>query len=364
MKSDIQVTASNLVKAISSLPKNRWFEYPTVSTKTKIKVGVCEGSEGPISFLRYDPSKGGTPDKATKATISTNMLWRVAQAIQEGLPINLDRVLGASYNMRSALEAFLAHTPEYYICYPGRIEVNASSSQVKKGHKHLIWLPNKPHPKGKLCETVVDIVISEIPPTVNIYDAIKLSPELVAANEIDIEIKRRHIQIQLALVAIGEQLGFRTYVAKNDQGVIYDGKRIGEMSGVISDLADEKLVSAHDKAIIEGRLIDCVWFKNGRLMPAVLEVEHSTGITSGLTRMKNFYSYLPLFPTRWTIVAPDEDRSKVIEKCNKPQFAELQARYFPYSAVEELYSLCRRRKITGVDDSFLDCFMENTLGQS
>ncbi|MGB0775407.1 MAG: restriction endonuclease, partial [Akkermansiaceae bacterium] len=66
------------------------------------------------------------------------------------------------------------------------------------------------------------------------------------------------------------------------------------------------------------------------------------------------------FPTRWTIVAPDEDRSKVIEKCSKPQFKELQARYFPYSAVEELYSLCRRRKITGVDDSFLDCFMEST----
>ncbi|MCP5537443.1 MAG: restriction endonuclease [Akkermansiaceae bacterium] len=358
---ETKVTASNLVKALRSLPKNRWYEYPTPATKTRVKIVRFDGTEGPVIVERYNPASGGTPIKAKKASMSANMLWRVAQNIQEGVPLNFDRVLGASYNMRSTLEALLAHTPEYYMCYPGRIEVNASSSQVKQGHKHLIWMPNEPHPVGELHTTEVEMVISEIPSVVNIYDAIDIPSTLVAGHQIDIQTKRRHIQIQLALVAIGEQLGFRTYVAKNDQGVIYDGKRIGELPGVIADLGDEKIVSAHADAIQEGRLIDCVWFKNGRLMPAVLEVEHSTGITSGLTRMKNFHSFLPPFPTRWTIVAPDEDRNKVIEKCNKPQFKGLKARYFPYSAVEELYSLCMRRKIKGVDDTFLDCFMENTV---
>ncbi len=356
-----KITASNLVKAIGSLPKNRWYDYPNSTTRTQIRVDSIEGIEGPIYVSRYNPSKGETPTNAAKGTISANMLWRVAQSIREGQPLNLDRILGASYNLRSGLEALIAHTPQFYLCYPGRLESNASSSAVKKGHKHLIWLPNNPHKPAIIAKRDVEMVISEIPAEINVYDAIELNIDSSLKHSIDIPTQRRHIQIQLALVSIGKQLGFRTYVAKNDQGVIYDGKRIGQLPGVVNDLGEEKLISAYDEAIKEGRLIDCVWFKNGKLMPAVLEVEHSTGITSGLTRMKNFQSALPQFPTRWTIVAPDEDRNKVIAQCNKHQFRELNARYFPYSAVEELYSLCERRKIQGVDDSFLDCFMEKTI---
>lgn len=35
--------------------------------------------------------------------------------------------------------------------------------------------------------------------------------------------------------------------------------------------------------------------------------------------------------------------------------------FFPYSAIEELYALCQRRKIRGVSKEFLDCYMEKTL---
>jgi len=57
---------------------------------------------------------------------------------------------------------------------------------------------------------------------------------------------------------------------------------------VIVSLRDEKLLSAYIEASQAALMIDCIWFKNGKLMPAVMEVEHSTGVTSGLTRMKNF----------------------------------------------------------------------------
>ena len=105
-------------------------------------------------------------------------------------------------------------------------------------------------------------------------------------------------------------------------------KRIGEFDGVIASLKDEKLMSAYDDAIQAALLIDCIWFKNGKLMPAVMEVEHSTGVTSGLSRMKNFKDKFPPFPTRYVIVAPDEDRDKVIKEANKPQFRDLDTRYF------------------------------------
>lgn len=254
----------------------------------------------------------------------------------------------------------MANTPEFYFCYPGRIENKGGHTTIKHGHKHLIWNPAVPHKLGVLTKMETDIVISEIPTLDAFYDSLVL-PDNFEQKEIDIDIQRRHAQIQIALYFIGKQLNFRTWIAQNDKGILYHNKRIGEYDGIISSLKDEKLMSAYDDAIQAALLIDCIWFKNGKLMPAVMEVEHTTGVTSGLSRMKNFKDKFPPFPTRYVIVAPDEDRDKVIKEANKPQFKDLNTRYFTYSAVEELYSLCQRRKLKGVTEEFLDCFMEPIL---
>jgi hypothetical protein len=121
-------------------------------------------------------------------------------------------------------------------------------------------------------------------------------------------------------------------------------------------------LNAYPEAVQSAKLIDCIWFRNGRLMPAVMEVEHSTGVTSGLARMKGFYDLAPpLRDIHWTIIAPDEDRKKVVDQANREQFKDLKTKFFPYSAVEELYSLCERRKPKGITDEFLDCFMEDCV---
>ena len=138
----------------------------------------------------------------------------------------------------------------------------------------------------------------------------------------------------------------------------YGERRLDQLDGVIGRLTDLPQVSNYPNAIEAGKHIDVVWFKNGRLMPAVMEIEHSTGVTSGLTRMKGFHDTVPPYPTRYVIVAPDEDRDRVIEQANREQFRILNTRYFPYSSVEELYSLCQRRQLRGVTEEFLDCFME------
>jgi type II restriction enzyme len=152
-----------------------------------------------------------------------------------------------------------------------------------------------------------------------------------------------------------------TLVALNDKGIEYKGQKLGEMESVIGSLKNEKMISAYDNAIRAALMIDCVWFRNSAFMPAVIEIEHSTGVTSGLSRMKNLQDAIPSIMTRYVIVAADEDRSKVLQECNKTQFRSLNAKFFPYSAVEELYTLCQRRKLKGVTDEFLDCFMEQTL---
>ena len=202
-----------------------------------------------------------------------------------------------------------------------------------------------------------EVIISEIPTSAAVYDSLAL-PDTLDLQGMDIEVARRHTQIQIALYLIGLQLGYRTWIAQNDSGIKYQDKPLIEQAGIVRTLQSENLVSPFDGAVNAGKFIDCIWFKNGRLMPAVMEVEHSTGVTSGLTRMLNFYNKIPPIQTRYVIVAPDEDREHVVSEANKTIFQELDVRYFPYSAVEELFVICQRRKLHGITEEFLDCYME------
>lgn len=357
----MKLTASNIVKAIMNLPKDQWFEYISEKSSTKVKVVSATKPEGPISIKRYIPAKESAA-AAKETSISVQMIWRIANAFQANIPINFDRVLGASYNTRSALEALMAHTPEFYWCTPGRIELANSTQEIKAGHKHLVWLPDAPHKNGVLEKFKTDLVISEIPSANAIYEALQI-PSVIAQGITDINVQRRHLQIQIALVAIGHQLGFRTWVARNDQGITYGDRKVGELDGIVVSLEHENLLKAWGDAVKAATHIDCIWFRNGKFMPAVMEVEHSTGVVTGLARMKRLKDQLPPFQTRWVIVAPDEDRSKVLKEANEPQFHDLKIMFFPYSAVDELYALCQKRRLTNkaVNEEFLDCFMEPCL---
>jgi type II restriction enzyme len=346
----MKLSATNIVNAINSLPRDRFYNYPNPRNKSKIQLVSVSLPTGPIKIKRIIKAT------AKEETISCSMIQRYANAFQEGIPINIDRVLGASYNTRSCLEALLANTPEFYICKPRRIESQESSITLKKGHKHLMWNPESQHALGEIHPIQCDVTITEQPSIETVYGVIEY-PEN-HKSELEIDIKRRHSQIQVALAIIGHQMGFRTYIAANDHGIVYNHKSILSLPSVIPSLASEKLLSAFPEGANAAKFIDCVWFKNGRLMPAVMEIEHSTGVTSGLARMQKFKNLIPEFPARWVIVAPDDDRSDVLTKCSEPQFRGLNARYFPYSAVEELFALCQKRHLKGVTEEFLDCFME------
>jgi type II restriction enzyme len=352
-------TAYNLVRAIHQLPRDVSYNYVNPRTKGLIRIDNVELPAGPIQIRRWNPTKGETYEKAKVESMSTEMIWRVANAINEGDPINLDRILGGSYNTRSVLEALLASTPEFYSCYPGRIMDIDGHSSIEHGHKHLVWLPNEPHQQGAILKKEVpNMAISEIPLQSVTYDNLILPDSMTLGGDMDIEVVRRHTQIQIALYLIGLQLGFRTWIAQNDKGIIWKEKPLLEQPGIIQSLQSEGMISAYSDAVTSARFIDCIWFKNGKYMPAVMEVEHTTGVTSGLTRMKGLQDAAPSLMTRYVIVAPDDDREKVIEEANRPQFLSLDTRYFAYSSVEELYYLCSHRGLHGVNQEFIDNYLE------
>ena len=357
-----QYTAYNLIRAINLLPRNRNYNYINPKTPGLIHIENVNHPAGPVQIKRWNPKKSQTYAGAKVESISSEMIWRVANAVSQGEPINLDRILGASYNTRSVLETLMALTPEFYYCYPGRIKDVDGHSSIEHGHKHLIWLPNEPHTQGVLTEKQVpNMAISEIPIKSVTYDNLVISEDLVLGGDMDIEVVRRHTQIQIALYLIGLQLGYRTWIAQNDKGIIYKDKPLIEQPGIIPALANENIISAFPGAEPSAKFIDCIWFQNHRFMPAVMEVEHTTGVTSGLTRMKGLQDAMPAFNTRYVIVAPDNDREKVVDEANRPQFTSLDARFFSYSSVEELYYICTHRNLHGVTQEFLDCYMEKIV---
>jgi type II restriction enzyme len=355
-----KITTANIVSAIRQLPKNQDYNYINPKNKGRIRIIDVTLPEGGITIKRWIPSKGESVNTVRSESISSQLIWRVANAFTENQPINIDRVLGASYNTRSVLESLIAHTPEFYFCYPGRIEDIAGSVKIKRGHKHIMWIPSEPHRNGVLAEKKTNVAISEIPVQSVSYDLVL--PPALEGTGINVNFARRHTQIQIALYLIGLHLGFRTWIAQNDKGIIYNEKPLIEQNGIVKNLHEEPMVYPHDGAVQAGLFIDCIWFQNHRLMPAIMEVEHSTGVTSGLTRMLNFQAKLPRFETRYVIVAADDDRQHVIKEASKDIFKPLNTLYFPYSAVEELYYLCEKRNLNreSVNEAFLDCFMEKT----
>src|SRR5690606_27270489 len=98
-----KLTAQNLAAFINQLPKQRSYSYLNPKNKGLIKIESVDLPEGPIRVKRWDPSKGHSLDEKKSITISSQMLWRLANALKADQPVNVDRIFGASYNTRSLL---------------------------------------------------------------------------------------------------------------------------------------------------------------------------------------------------------------------------------------------------------------------
>lgn len=85
-----KMTAYNLVRAISNLPRNVNYNYINTKTPGQIHIENVILPAGPIQIKRWNPNKGENIQGAKVESISSEMIWRVANAINEGDPINLD----------------------------------------------------------------------------------------------------------------------------------------------------------------------------------------------------------------------------------------------------------------------------------
>lgn len=348
------LTPRELVDEIAALGVGKPYSY--VSGKNTIQITKIQYPEGPITFSRLNKER-----KQTSGNISAQQLAKFAMVCQSkpNYPLHIDRIFSAGGNSRSALEALVAHTPHFFICNPERVDVY--SGETKRDLKHIMWCPDETHTIGQIVEKDYGGVINEQEASIE-FGNIQV-PESALGNEFDtIDAKRTHIQMQVALITIGNALDLKTWIARNDHSVLVGDTRLVDMPGVIKSLDDIRLF--FDAEIKDAAaLIDCIWFTpNYREMPAVIEVEHSTGVTSGMTRMLKFREKFPGLQTIYTIVAPSKLRAKVINEASQPIYTPLHVQYMSYENVRELYGLLQRYALSGVvDHRFVSAFMEQII---
>ncbi len=352
-----KLSAADLIREIAKLDTSRVYDY--ASGRSKLRILDITKPEGPIKFISWDGHK--TEADGRDGGVSTQQLVKAALAFSNrpNFPIHFDRLFSAGGNSRSAFETLLAYTPHFFICYPERVDTY--TGETLSNLKHIMWCPEQTHRQGELGKTDYHETITELELGVD-FGNIGITPAMLGDEFDSIETKRTHTQMQIALVEIGNALNFRTWIAREDQSIPIGETRLGNLEGVVRSLGDVDIF--YNNAIKQAAAsIDCIWFTaDGNRVPAVIEVEHSTGVTSGLTRMLNFREAIPAISTTFTIVAPNDLRSKVTREANKGAFRKLNSKYMPYSTVRELYGLIQRYSLSNVVDyTFINPFMESVV---
>jgi len=173
-----------------------------------------------------------------------------------------------------------------------------------------------------------------------------------------------HQEIQFLLLKLGSDMGFDLWVARNDKGKEFKGKKFSDLKGLKQELPLQ-FDEATNKTI---ELIDVLWLK-GNAIVAAFEIESTTSIYSGLLRMADLIAMQPNLNIPLYLVAPDERREKVMTEVNRPTFSRLSpplaevCNYITFSAlrenIEKVASFSRYIKPEFLEEFSESCVLED-----
>jgi predicted RNA-binding protein len=132
------------------------------------------------------------------------------------------------------------------------------------------------------------------------------------------KVPTEHTEIQWLLLQLGSDMGFHVWVARNDRGKDFRGKKFSDLPKLKTGLPLQ-FDDATNRTI---EMIDVLWLK-GSAIAAAFEIESTTSIYSGLLRMSDLIAMQPNLNIPLYLVAPDDRRDKVMNEVNRPTFAKL-----------------------------------------
>lgn len=139
------------------------------------------------------------------------------------------------------------------------------------------------------------------------------------APELPVTLEREataHDEIQWLLLKLGNDMGLDVWVARNDRGKSFNGRRFADLPRLRAELPLQ--FDAETNRTIA--LIDVLWLQQHSII-AAFEIESTTSIYSGLLRMSDLLAMQPNINIQLYIVAPDERRQKVFAEVERPTFS-------------------------------------------
>jgi len=163
---------------------------------------------------------------------------------------------------------------------------------------------------------------------------------------------RESIRNQAALARLGEAMGFKIWLPKNDRAAVSQHwqPRDGTLLASLPLNYDDTTLETIEQ-------IDVLWLK-GRSIQRAFEIEHSTAIYSGLLRMADLLALQPNMNIALHIVAPAERREKVLSEIRRPVFSLLEhqplAKRCTFIAYEDLQEIMSLKHLEHLSDSVLE----------
>jgi hypothetical protein len=171
------------------------------------------------------------------------------------------------------------------------------------------------------------------------------------------ETVRESYSMQAAIARIGEVMGFRIWLPKNDRSsVLKDWKPKGP------SLIDTLPLNYDITTLQTIEQIDVLWLK-GRAIARAFEVEHTTAVYSGLLRMADLLALQPNMDIKLHIVAPDARKEKVFNEIRRPVFSLLEkaplSECCTFVSYDSLLKLMNLPHLKHLSDSVLDEYSES-----
>lgn len=341
------IGVTELVRHLATVPRDEGLRYVNPANDTEIIVRSVTLPYGPITYIRR--RKGKHARTCRLETISEDIIRRVAGQIQPHKAFSIDAILNGTGNNRSVFEAILAHAEHFFVCYPGK-HLNG----VAERRKHLYWNPDQPHRLGVITEAKDILGVMAAP-----HQTFTLTSHTHPAGNFDS--LRTHQQLQVKLFEIGAAMNWSVWIAENDHNIKLGRRKLSSHPSAIQHLSKIPILQAYPAAQKAARHLDVMFVRDDGFIPAIIEIEHSTGILPGLTRMNTFrhnmggvYANGGQGGTGFIICADDSKSAETRAKASSPQFSPLSPRFLPYTRVDLLWQLCR--------DNRQKAFNENVFG--